>query len=208
MATEQQQDTPLDSAAAAAEENKLIAERRAKLAERREKGNAFPNTFRRDALASELQAELGDKDKEELEQLNRKASVAGRIMRMRGPFIVIQDMSSQIQLYVDKKNLPEEVRADIKSWDFGDIVGASGPVHKSGKGDLYVYIETCELLTKSLRPLPDKFHGLTDQEMRYRQRYVDLIMNQESRKAFEIRAKVVSGIRNYLSQRGYMEAET
>ncbi|MDX1400061.1 MAG: lysine--tRNA ligase, partial [Oceanospirillum sp.] len=126
MATEQQQDTPLDSAAAAAEENKLIAERRAKLAERREKGNAFPNTFRRDALASELQAELGDKDKEELETLNRKASVAGRIMRMRGPFIVIQDMSSQIQLYVDKKNLPEEVRADIKSWDFGDIVGASG----------------------------------------------------------------------------------
>lgn len=208
MATEQQQDTPLDSAAAAAEENKLIAERRAKLAERREKGNAFPNTFRRDALASELQAELGDKDKEELEKLNRKASVAGRIMRMRGPFIVIQDMSSQIQLYVDKKNLPEDVRADIKSWDFGDIVGASGPVHKSGKGDLYVYIEACELLTKSLRPLPDKFHGLTDQEMRYRQRYVDLIMNQESRKAFEIRAKVVSGIRNYLSQRGYMEAET
>ena len=208
MATEQQQDTPLDSAAAAAEENKLIAERRAKLAERREKGNAFPNIFRRDALAAELQDELGDKDKDALEQLNRKASVAGRIMRMRGPFIVIQDMSSQIQLYVDKKALSEDVRADIKSWDFGDIVGATGPVHKSGKGDLYVYIEECELLTKALRPLPDKFHGLTDQELRYRQRYVDLIMNEESRKAFQIRAKVVSGIRNYLSQRGYMEAET
>ncbi len=208
MATEQQQDNSVDVAAAAAEENKLIAERRAKLAERREKGIAFPNTFRRDALASELQAELGDKDKAELETLDRKASVAGRIIRMRGPFIVIQDMSSQIQLYVDKKALSEEVRADIKSWDFGDIVGATGPVHKSGKGDLYIYIEECELQTKALRPLPDKFHGLTDQEMRYRQRYVDLIMNEESRNTFHIRAKVVSGIRNYLSQRGYIEAET
>ena len=208
MATEQQQDTSVDVAAAAAEENKLIAERRAKLAARREQGVAFPNTFRRDALASELQAELGDKDKEELEQLDRKASVAGRIMRMRGPFIVIQDMSSQIQLYVDKKALPEEVRADIKSWDFGDIVGASGPVHKSGKGDLYIYIEECELLTKALRPLPDKFHGLSDQEMRYRQRYVDLIMNEESRNTFKVRSQVVSGIRNYLSERGYIEAET
>lgn len=208
MATEQQQDTSVDVAAAAAEENKLIAERRAKLTQRRENGVAFPNTFRRDALASELQAELGDKDKEALEQLDRKASVAGRIMRMRGPFIVIQDMSSQIQLYVDKKNLPEEVRADIKSWDFGDIVGASGPVHKSGKGDLYIYIEECELLTKALRPLPDKFHGLSDQEMRYRQRYVDLIMNEESRNTFKIRSQVVSGIRNYLSERGYIEAET
>ena len=208
MATEQQQDTSVDVAAAAAEENKLIAERRAKLAARREQGVAFPNTFRRDALASELQAELGDKDKEELEQLDRKASVAGRIMRMRGPFIVIQDMSSQIQLYVDKKALPEEVRADIKSWDFGDIVGATGPVHKSGKGDLYIYIEQCELLTKALRPLPDKFHGLSDQEMRYRQRYVDLIMNEESRNTFKVRSQVVSGIRNYLSERGYIEAET
>ncbi|MBB1485215.1 lysine--tRNA ligase [Oceanospirillum sediminis] len=208
MATEQQQDTSVDVAAAAAEENKLIAERRAKLTQRRENGVAFPNTFRRDALASELQAELGDKDKEELEQLDRKASVAGRIMRMRGPFIVIQDMSSQIQLYVDKKALPEEVRADIKSWDFGDIVGATGPVHKSGKGDLYIYIEECELLTKALRPLPDKFHGLSDQEMRYRQRYVDLIMNEESRNTFKIRSQVVSGIRNYLSERGYIEAET
>lgn len=207
MTTESQQDN-LDNVTSAAEENKLVAERRAKLNARRETGNAFPNTFRRDALAAQLQADFGDKTKEELEPLNHKVSVAGRIMRMRGPFIVIQDMSSQIQLYVDRKSLPEAVQDDIKSWDFGDIVGATGPLHKSGKGDLYVFIETCELLTKALRPLPDKFHGLTDQEMRYRQRYVDLIMNEESRKTFRIRAQVISGIRQYLSERDYIEAET
>lgn len=102
-------------------------------------------------------------------------------MRQRGPFIVIQDVAGQIQLYVDKRLAPE-VLEDVKSWDIGDIVAAHGPVHKSGKGDLYVMMKEAQLLTKSLRPLPDKFHGLTDMEARYRQRYVDLIMNPQSRK--------------------------
>lgn len=122
------------------DENRLIAERRAKLAARRERAaaqgeSAFPNHFRRDSQAAELDAALGDKDKAELEALNHPAGVAGRIMRKRGPFIVIQDVSGQIQLYVDKKGLPAELLEEIKGWDIGDIVAGRGPVHKSGKGE-------------------------------------------------------------------------
>ncbi len=192
----------------AAEENKLVAERRQKLAAIREQGVAFPNDFRRDSLASELQAELGEHDKPALEALNRNASVAGRIMAQRGPFIVLQDVSGRIQLYVDKKSLPEAVTAAIKSWDIGDIVCASGPVHKSGKGDLYVYIKDAKLLTKSLRPLPDKFHGLADTEIRYRQRYLDLIMNQDVREVFSLRSQIINAIRQFLVERQFMEVET
>ncbi|MDW5376267.1 lysine--tRNA ligase [Halomonas sp. HP20-15] len=206
------QDNP-QSSPEAQDENRLIAERRAKLAARREQaaaqgGSAFPNDFRRDSLADELQAELGDRDKAELEALGREAAVAGRILRKRGPFLVIQDVSGQIQLYVDKKGLPEDVLEDVKGWDIGDIVAARGPVHKSGKGDLYVKMDKAQLLTKSLRPLPDKFHGLTDMEARYRQRYVDLIMNPESRRAFEVRAGVIASIRRFFEARGFMEVET
>ncbi|SJN14183.1 Lysyl-tRNA synthetase (class II) [Halomonas citrativorans] len=194
-------------------ENHLIAERRAKLTARRELAaeqgkSAFPNDFRRDSLTVELQDLLGEKEKAELETLDHHASVAGRIMRQRGPFIVIQDVAGQIQLYVDKKGLPADVLEDIKGWDIGDIVAARGPVHKSGKGDLYVMMVDAQLLTKSLRPLPDKFHGLTDQEARYRQRYVDLIMNPQSRKAFETRAAVISSMRRFFETRGFMEVET
>ena len=189
-------------------ENKLIAERRAKLSDIREKRNAFPNSFRRQDYAADLQAELGDKEKPELETLDRKATVAGRIMAKRGPFLVLQDMSGRIQAYVDKKQLPEEQLPEIKSWDIGDIIGCRGPVHKSGKGDLYVYMESVELLTKSLRPLPDKFHGLQDQELRYRQRYVDLMMNQQSREVFSLRSKMISFIRSYLDSADFMEVET
>jgi lysyl-tRNA synthetase class 2 len=195
------------------DENPLIAERRAKLAAYRERAesrgeSAFPNDFRRDSLAAELLAELGERDKESLEALAREAAVAGRIMRKRGPFIVIQDASGQIQLYVDKKGLPPEVLEEIRGWDIGDIVGGRGPVHKSGKGDLYVMMREARLLTKSLRPLPDKFHGLTDLEARYRQRYVDLIMNPDSRRVFEIRAAVISAMRRFFEERGFMEVET
>ncbi|PXX98129.1 lysine--tRNA ligase [Halomonas sp. LBP4] len=195
------------------DENRLIAERRAKLAERRRLAesrgeSAFPNDFRRDSLAAELAAELGDKEKEALEALGRHAGVAGRIMRKRGPFIVIQDVSGQIQLYVDKKGLPAEVLEDVKGWDIGDIVAGRGPVHKSGKGDLYVMMVEAKLLTKSLRPLPDKFHGLTDMEARYRQRYVDLIMNADSRRTFEVRAAVISAMRRFFEARSFMEVET
>ena len=197
-----------DPQATAQEENRLIAERRAKLAGIREKRNAFPNEFRRDAYASQLQEELGEKDKVELEGLDRKAKIAGRIMAKRGPFLVLQDMSGRIQAYVDKKQLPEDLVDEIKHWDIGDIVFASGPVHKSGKGDLYVYMEDAGLLTKSLRPLPDKFHGLQDQEMRYRQRYVDLIVNPEVRNTFRIRSAVVDFIRRYLNGSDFLEVET
>ncbi len=195
------------------DDNHLIAERRTKLAERRELAkargeSAFPNDFRRDSLAAELLAELGDRDKESLEALGRRAAVAGRIMRKRGPFIVIQDVSGQVQLYVDKKGLPAAVLEDIKGWDIGDIVAGQGPVHKSGKGDLYVMMEEARLLTKSLRPLPDKFHGLTDMEARYRQRYVDLIMNPDSRRVFQTRAAVISAMRRFFEAHGFMEVET
>ncbi|WP_027849221.1 lysine--tRNA ligase [Marinospirillum minutulum] len=190
------------------EENKLVAERRTKLAARREQGNAFPNTFRRDAYAGDLQRELGEKTKEELAELNKRVKVAGRIMRMRGPFIVIQDASGQIQLYVNKKGLAEEQQQDIKTWDIGDLVAAEGVMHLSGKGDLYVFIEESQLLTKSLRPLPDKFHGLSDTEIRYRQRYVDLIVNPESRATFKARSKIISGIRRFMEDHEFMEVET
>jgi lysyl-tRNA synthetase class 2 len=191
------------------EENKLIAERRAKLAHiRATQDIAFPNTFRRQHLAQELHELHGEKDKETLEALDFKTAVAGRIMAHRGPFMVLQDVSGKIQLYVDKKALPEEVVAGIKSWDIGDIVCASGPVHKSGKGDLYVFVESCELLTKSLQPLPDKFHGLTDQEIRYRQRYVDLIMNEHTRDLFVKRSRIIDAIRRFLLDRQFLEVET
>src|SRR5690554_222621 len=195
------------------DENRLIAERRAKLAAHRERAaaagvSAFPNDFRRDSLAGELLAELGEKEKAELETLNRLAAVTGRVMRKRGPFLVIQDPSGTIQLYVDKKGLPEATLEEIKGWDIGDIVAARGPVHKSGKGDLYVMMQEARLLTKSLRPLPDKFHGLTDMEARYRQRYVDLIMNAGSRQVFETRAAVISAMRRFFEERGFMEVET
>jgi lysyl-tRNA synthetase class 2 len=134
--------------------------------------------------------------------------VAGRVMLNRGSFIVIQDMTGRIQLYVPRKELDAEVLATIKGLDLGDIIAVEGYIGRSGKGDLYVHIEQFELLTKSLRPLPDKFHGLTDTEVKYRKRYLDLIVNEETRKTFEIRAKVVAGIRNFLTEKRYMEVET
>ncbi len=190
------------------DENKLIAERRAKLDAIREKRNAFPNDFRRSAEAGHLQREYGESSKEELEALDKRYSVAGRLIRNRGAFLLIQDGSDQIQLYVNRKGLDEETLADIKAWDLGDIVGASGPIHKSGKGDLYINMEEARLLTKALRPLPDKYHGLADQELRYRQRYVDLIVNAESREVFRTRSRIISFIRDYMTGRGFMEVET
>ena len=190
------------------EENKLIAERRGKLDALRAKRNPFPNDFRRTALAGELQSNYGDKDKAELEAANEVFSVAGRLIRNRGAFLLIQDGSDQIQLYVNRKGLDDETLADIKSWDLGDIVAATGPLHKSGKGDLYVNMEVARLLTKALRPLPDKFHGLADQELRYRQRYVDLIVNPESRDVFRTRSKIIAFIRDYMNNLDFMEVET
>lgn len=197
-----------DTNEATQEENKLIALRREKLQSKREQGVAFPNDFRREDFAEDLNRELGAKSKEELKALDRLAKVAGRIMAKRGPFLVIQDMSGQIQFYMDRKGLPEELLADIKTWDIGDIVGAQGPVHKSGKGDLYVNMKSAVLLTKSLRPLPEKWHGLQDTELRYRQRYLDLIMNPDSRKIFLLRSRLIDYIRRFLVDRGFLEVET
>lgn len=190
------------------EENKLIAERRGKLAELREQGNPFPNDFRRTAMAGELQAQFAGDSKEDLEAAGNEFSVAGRLIRNRGAFLLIQDGSDTIQLYINRAGLSAECLAAIKTWDLGDIVAARGPLHRSGKGDLYINMESARLLTKALRPLPDKYHGLADQEMRYRQRYVDLIVNPESREIFRIRSATISFIRDFLNRQGFMEVET
>jgi len=196
------------SAAPHQDENKLVAERRAKLAQLRAQRNAFPNDFRRTAVAAHLQREYGGSTKEELEAAGKEYAVAGRLIRNRGAFLLIQDGSDAIQLYIDRKALDAATLEDIKHWDLGDIVGASGPIHKSGKGDLYINMRQARLLTKALRPLPDKYHGLADQELRYRQRYVDLIVNPESREVFRARSKIVEFIRHYMAGRDFMEVET
>ena len=191
-----------------ADDNKLIAERRGKLSQLRAQGNPFPNDFRRTAMADHLQCEFGESSKEELEQAHNVHAVAGRLIRNRGAFLLIQDGSDQIQLYVNRKGLSEDTLAQIKSWDLGDIVGASGPLHKSGKGDIYINMEEARLLTKALRPLPDKYHGLADQELRYRQRYVDLIVNPAARQVFRTRSKIIEFIRDYMNGLDFMEVET
>jgi len=189
------------------DENKLIAERREKLDFLREKGNAFPNAFRREGYAQRLQDQFGDHSKEELEHLAQTVSVAGRVMAKRGPFFVLQDMTGQIQLYADK-TAQNTIKEKWQTWDIGDIVGVCGVLHKSGKGDLYVNLDDYHLLVKSLRPLPDKYHGLQDTEMRYRQRYVDLIINPEVREVFRIRSRSIDFIRHYLNKHDFMEVET
>ncbi len=190
------------------DENRLIAERRAKLDAIRRERNAFPNDFRREHYAADLQRDYAGHSREQLEALVKRASVAGRIMRMRGPFLVIADVGGQIQLYVNRETLPAATLAEIKTWDIGDIVGASGVLHRSGKGDLYVNMDSARLLTKALRPLPDKYHGLADLETRYRQRYVDLIMNEDTRKLFRTRSVVLDALRDYLTDRDFLEVET
>ena len=186
------------------DENKLIAERRRKLDFlRSEQVKPYPNDFNPKHKANNLQQGFGEQSKEQLESLGKIVSVAGRIIRNRGAFIVLQDSSGHIQLYVTK-----QARPFAKSLDLGDIVGVSGTLHKSGKGDLYVEMDDYVLLTKALRPLPDKFHGLADQELRYRQRYVDLIVNPDVRNTFRIRSQVIDFIRRYLNSADYLEVET
>ena len=192
---------------ASKEENKLIAERREKLATIREQGIAFPNDVTREHKAADLQAEFGEKTKAELEELDHKVSVAGRVMAKRGPFMVLQDVTGRVQLYASK-GAQNQLKETCGLWDIGDIVNVTGALHKSGKGDLYVNLEKFQLLTKSLRPLPDKYHGLADQEIRYRQRYVDLMVNPDVRDTFKIRSQVISFIRSYLNSSDFLEVET
>lgn len=190
------------------DDNKLIAQRREKLAAIRRQRNAFPNDFRRDSMARELHAAYEHMSKDELEALTAQVAVAGRIIRMRGPFIVIQDGSGQIQLYMNNKAMSPEQQAELDLLDLGDIIGVAGEVFKTGKGELTVRAARFRLLTKSLRPLPDKYKGLADMEVRYRQRYVDLIVNEDSRKVFTVRSRIVNFLRSYFEERGFMEVET
>jgi lysyl-tRNA synthetase class 2 len=208
MSEREQQGESRSDSGATADDNKLVAERRGKLSVLRDAGKPFPNDFRRTAMAGDLQREFGDCSKEELEQAGRTYAVAGRLVRNRGAFLLLQDGSDQIQLYINRQVLGEDVLAQIKGWDLGDIIGASGPLHKSGKGDLYINMSEARLLTKALRPLPDKYHGLADQELRYRQRYVDLIVNPDSREVFRTRSRIIEFIRSYLVDLGFMEVET
>lgn len=194
-------------------ENDLIAQRRQQLQELRQAGKAFKNDFKRDSLAADLLEKYGEQSKEELEQLSVKVAVAGRMMSRRimgkASFAHMQDMSGKIQLYVRRDDLAEGVYNDrFKKWDVGDIIAATGTVMKTNKGELSIHVDSISLLTKSLQPLPEKFHGLTDQETRYRQRYVDLIMNEETRDTFKVRSQVIDFIRSYLKNEKYIEVET
>ena len=194
------------------DENQIVAERRAKLAKLREQGQAYPNDFRRKDLASELHHFHGGKDKAELESEKPHAIVAGRMMLKRvmgkASFATLQDMSGQIQVYVNNDVTGEAEHEAFKHWDLGDILGVEGTVFRTNKGELSVHASKLRLLAKSLRPLPEKFHGLTDMEQRYRQRHVDLIVNPESRRVFAVRSKMVQAIREFFVARGYLEVET
>lgn len=193
-------------------EAQLIAQRREKLEALRAEGRAYGNAFRRDALAADLHERFADVDADALEREPVRVSVAGRMMTRRvmgkASFAHVKDMSGQIQLYVRRDALPDGVYAAFKKWDIGDIVGAEGVVFRTQKGELSVLVDNVHLLTKSLRPLPEKWHGLTDVEARYRQRYLDLIMNDETRALFRTRTAVIDFLRRFLDARGYLEVET
>ncbi|HET8941754.1 MAG TPA: amino acid--tRNA ligase-related protein, partial [Rudaea sp.] len=196
-----------------ADENKLIAERREKLRALRAQGIAFPNDFRIDAFAGDLQREFDGCEAEAVEAASREVNVAGRIVLKRGQgkvsFVQIQDRTGRIQLFVQSNALGETYDA-FKTWDTGDIVGATGSLMRTKTGELSVRVQQLRLLTKSLRPLPDKWHGLADVEQRYRQRYVDLIVTPEARRTFELRSRIIGFIRQWLeaSPRRFMEVET
>jgi lysyl-tRNA synthetase class 2 len=193
--------------------NKLITERKTKLDKLREAGNPFVNDFKPEHLAQNIINEYNQFSKAELEQKSIKVSIAGRMMLKRvmgkASFATLQDTSARMQIFVTRDELPEDFyNQQFKKWDIGDIVGTSGVLFKTNVGELSVRVDKIKLLTKSLRPLPEKFHGLSDQETRYRQRYVDLIMNENSRNTFKRRSKIVSYIRNFFNDADFIEVET
>tara|TARA_R110002073_G_scaffold27872_5_gene89181 strand:+ start:1638 stop:3155 length:1518 start_codon:yes stop_codon:yes gene_type:complete len=194
------------------EEHEIIALRRAKLAALRDTGSAFPNDFRRQDLAAALTTAHDGKSKEELESEAVQTSISGRVMLRRAmgkaSFVTLQDVSGRIQAYIRKDDVGDEAYEGFNKWDLGDIVAITGTVMKTNKGELSVKATDVKMLTKSLRPLPEKHAGLTDTEARYRQRYVDLIVNEESREVFKKRGKIVDGIRRYFLDRDFMEVET
>jgi lysyl-tRNA synthetase class 2 len=210
-------ETPTPQAAPAVDENQLIAERREKLkalreAQKQGKGVAFPNDFRPDAHAADLHATHGGKDAEQLQADTTAVRVAGRMMLKRvmgkASFATLQDGSGRIQIYVTRDALGEDAYAAFKHWDLGDIVGCEGTVFKTRTGELSIQATSVRLLTKSLRPMPDKFHGIADQEVKYRQRYIDLMTDDAARKRFVARSKAISGIRDFMVQHGFLEVET
>ena len=194
------------------DENALVAQRREKLAVLRKENTAFPNDFERKHMAFALLGEYADKPREFFETTEINVSVAGRLMAKRvmgkASFAHIQDMSGQLQLFVQKKALGDDAYSAFKSLDIGDIVGVNGSLFKTKTGELSIRVEKLRLLTKSLRPLPEKWHGLADTEQRYRQRYLDLIMNQKVRDTFKMRSKIVSCIRDFLTEDDFLEVET
>ncbi len=199
------QDLPQD-------ENQIIAERRAKLAALREQGAAFPNDFQREHLAAMLHEQYEAQAKEAIEAQNIAVTVAGRIMLKRlmgkASFATLQDMSGRIQVYITDDHTGAAAHEAFKHFDLGDIVGVRGTLFKTNKGELSVRATSIRLLTKALRPLPDKWHGLTDQEVKYRQRYVDLMMNEETRLTFVRRSKIIQAFRSFLMSQYFLEVET
>jgi len=199
------------------DENKLIAERREKLRALQAQGIAFPNDFKPDAFAGDLQREFDDRDgwpAEKVDALARRVKIAGRIMSKRDAgklaFVHVQDMSGRIQLFIQINAVGEDAFRAFKPWDIGDIIGAEGVLMRTKTGELSVKVDAMRLLSKSLRPLPDKWHGLSDVEQRYRQRYVDLVVTPESRRVFELRSAMIRFIRQWLEAppRRFMEVET
>ena len=197
--------------AVTADENQIIAERR-ELRALREQGVAYPNDFRPEHHAADLQAKFADSDKAALEANPVEVSVAGRMMLKRvmgkASFATVQDGSGQIQFFVTPNDVGAETYDAFKKWDLGDIVAARGVLFRTNKGELSVQCKELRLLSKALRPLPDKFHGLSDQEMRYRQRYVDLIVTPETRDTFRARTKTIASIRKFMDNAEFMEVET
>ncbi len=204
-------DTPV-TPSSVQDENQIIAERRAKLGKLREGGNAFPNDFRRTDFAGDLHAAHGAQDNAAFEAQPVTVTVAGRMVLKRvmgkASFATLRDMSGDIQVYVSNDGIGEEAHTAFKHYDLGDILGATGMLFKTKTGELSLRVSALRLLAKSLRPLPEKFHGLTDQEQKYRMRYVDLITNPEARKTFIVRSRVVQHIREFMVANRYLEVET
>lgn len=203
---------PNDQPSETVPEHRLIAERRRKLEALREAGWSFPNHYRPDAGAAELHRKYAETDAAALKELGREVKVAGRLVSQRRmgrlSFASIQDSSGRIQLMLSRDTMGADAYAQTAGMDLGDIVWARGVVMRTRTGELSVEVGELALLTKSLRPLPEKFHGLTDREQRYRRRYVDLIVNRDSREVFERRARVIAALRDFLAARGFMEVET
>jgi lysyl-tRNA synthetase class 2 len=194
------------------DENHLIAERRQKLASLRAQGIAFPNDFIPEHRASSLHARFGEQDQASLASAAQPASVAGRMMLKRvmgkASFATLQDSTGRIQIYLERNSLGEDIYDAFKQWDIGDIIAVQGHIFKTNKGELSIHATQARVLAKSLRPLPDKFHGISDQELRYRQRYVDLIMTEQTRDTFMARSKAISAIRQTMIEAGFLEVET